>query len=205
MNYRRLSRAELVLFAIALATAVANGKVPGFLAAQNTSISDAITDKTAQLSAADTDVVNTRLAAQEATAVADAYQKELLDLIGDVLAGLKMTNAAPAVYEALGFDAPDTIKTNTVPERPTALLADASTSGKIRLTWKSNNGNRRITFPIEAKIGDTAPWALIGVSTTQKWTHEPTVAGQYYEYRVRAQAARNNFSDYSNNFVIYGT
>ena len=49
MNPNKLSRADLVDFADNVATGVADGKVPGFLAAQNTSFSDALTDANTEL------------------------------------------------------------------------------------------------------------------------------------------------------------
>jgi hypothetical protein len=204
-NYRKLTRADLVAFIINMATQIANGKVSGLLAAQNTALSDALTDIAAELSAADTNIVSTRAAAQEATALGQLKTKEAQDKCGDVVATLKSVNATADEYEALGLDAPDTIRTPVVPNAPTTLAATNPGSGFIQLKWKGNNPGHRVTFAIYVKIGDTAPWTLLATSTSRSFLHEGVDAGQYYEYRVRAEAGRNNYSMWSNNAVAYGT
>ena len=50
-NPRKMNRAQLVEFTQNAATGVANGKVTGFSAAQNTAISDALIDANAILAA----------------------------------------------------------------------------------------------------------------------------------------------------------
>jgi hypothetical protein len=61
-----------------------------------------------------------------------------------------------------------------------------------------------VTYVIEAKIGDTAPYVMVGITSAQKWRHEGVERGQFYQYRVRAQSARGQVSDWSNEAVCYG-
>ena len=70
MNPRNASRQELVDLTTDCATGVANGKVSGLLAVQNTSISDALTDANATLAAANLNATESRSASIAATQLA---------------------------------------------------------------------------------------------------------------------------------------
>ncbi len=77
-------------------------------------------------------------------------------------------------------------------------------SGINDLKWTGHNANKSVIYVIFAKIGDTAPYVIVGTCTTQKFRHMGTTAGEFYQYRVRAQAARGLVSDWSNIAVVYG-
>lgn len=204
MNPRDLNRAELVDFTTNTATGLANGKVGGFSAAQNTALSDAMTDANAELAAARLNYVEARAAALEAFDVLDAKHKTVLDLHTDVRLLMAGSNSLNSEYEALGYDAPDTTRTAVVPNRPTDLVVTAYLPGVNTGKFKGNNKSQSVTYVVECKIGDTAPFVIVVTTTSQKFRHEGIVAGQFYEYRVRAQSARGVVSDWSNHFVVYG-
>jgi hypothetical protein len=107
-------------------------------------------------------------------------------------------------YEALGFDAPDTTRSVVHPNRPTELSATGFSFGVNSLTWRGNNPSGSVTYVIECKIGDTAPYVIIGTCSAQRFRHTDVTPGQFYQYHVRAQAARNNVSDWSDEVVVYG-
>ena len=77
MDPHRLSRADLVDFTTNAATGVADGKVSGFSAPQNTAISDALTDANTVLAAANLAVVEARAASKEATQIAIDAEAEV--------------------------------------------------------------------------------------------------------------------------------
>src|SRR3954451_19032939 len=108
MNPRNLNRAALVDFTTNAATGVSNGKVSGFLAAQNTAISDALTDANAILAAADLSQVEARAASLEATQIAIAAETEVLKLLADLKFGMRSVESPDQDYAALGFDIPST-------------------------------------------------------------------------------------------------
>jgi hypothetical protein len=204
MNPRDLTRAELVEFANNAATGVADGKVPGFLAAQNTAISDAITDAAAELATADMDQVTARAASMQATQIAQDKQDALLKLLQELKYGLKSVDTAADVYDALGYDPPVEFRQIVTPRAPTELAAAGFSNGINQLTFVGNNQPGTVTYVIEAKIGDTAPYVVVGTCTRQSFKHTGVTPGQFYQYRVRAQAARNLVSDWSNEAVVYG-
>jgi hypothetical protein len=204
MDYRDMTPEQLVVFLTNLATAIANGKVPGWLAAQNTAISDALTDIAAILAAQNTSALELEAAFDEAASARNATFEQAIKMIGEAKLGVRSVDSAPSVYEALGFDPPDTTRTPTQPKDPSDLVAVPLSVGRNELRFKGNNPTGRITYVFEAKIGDTAPWAIVGTSTAQKWIHEGVIRGEYSDYRVRAQASRGVVSGWSNEAVCYG-
>jgi hypothetical protein len=204
MNPRKLSRADLADFTDNAAAAVAAGKVSGFLPAQNTSISDALADANTELKAADANIFATRAASMEAMQIG-ADKKALVNkLHGELKALMKGVDSPASEYDAVGFDPPDFVRTVTVPKSPSDLVALAIAVGVNELKFSGNNPTGRITYVIEAKIGDTAPYTIVGTSTAQRWRHNGVTRGEYYQYRVRAQASRGIVSNWSNTAVVYG-
>jgi hypothetical protein len=204
-DFRRLPRPALVDFANNSATGVANGKITGFNPAQNTSVSDALTDAAAELATAEMNAVTTRAAALEAMALAQEKAAVVVKLLSELKFGLRSVDAPADQYDALGFTPPDTIRTVVIPMTPSGLEAAGFSNGTNQLTWKGNNISGSVTYGIEVKIGDTAPYVLLATTTKQSYKHVGVTPGQFYQYRVRAQASRNQISDWSNEAVVYGS
>jgi hypothetical protein len=179
--------------------------VSGFLAAQNTAISDALTDANAILAAADLAAVEARAAAADATSVAQQAAETVIKLLSELKFAMRGVDATPDQYDALGFTPPDTTRTPVTPATPTNLGATGFSNGINSLTWIGNNPSGSVVYAIEVKIGDTAPYVLLATTTVQRYKHENVTPGQFYQYRVRAQAARNLNSDWSNEAVVYGS
>ena len=203
-NPRKLSRADLVLFATNAATGIADGKVSGFSAAQNTAFSDALTDATALLSSADLSQVELHADALEATQIADDAEEVVQNLLADYKFAIRSVNSGAAEYDAIGFDPPDTTRSPVVPQSPTDLVATAVANGTNALKFNGNNKSGSVVYAIEVKIGDTAPFVLINTTSAQKFKHTGVTRGEYYEYRVRAQSARGLVSEWSNSALVYG-
>jgi hypothetical protein len=201
---RELTSAELVDFTTAAATGVANGKVTGFLAAQNTTYSDALTDANAQLAAADLALMEAKAAVGEAAGIAEEKRLAVLKILSELKFAMKGVDAPAVDYEALNFDPPATGRSVVMPQTPTKLAATGYSNRVNALTWVGNNANGSVTYVIEAKIGDTSPFAIVGTATKQSFRHLNVTPGEYYEYRVRAQAARGLTSEWSNEAVVYG-
>jgi hypothetical protein len=201
---RNLPSAELVDFTANAAVAVANGKISGFLAAQNTSYSDALTDANAELAAADTNLMATKAAQGEAAAIVEEKRALVLKLISEVKFAMKGVDAPTPDYEALNLDPPATSRSIVMPQTPTQLAAAGFSNGVNSLKWVGNNASGAVTYVIEAKIGDTAPYVIVGTATKQSFKHLGVTPGEFYQYHVRAQASRGLTSDWSNEAVVYG-
>jgi hypothetical protein len=204
MDPHKMNRFELVDFTTNAATGVANGKVTGFLAAQNTSFSDGLTDANAVLAAANLAAVEARTAWMEATQIAQDAARDVQRLLQDLKYGMKSVESPAADYDALGFDPPAETRSIVTPLTPTDLAATGFSNGVNLLTFVGNNTPASVTYVVEAKIGDTAPYVIVGTCTKQSFRHTGVIPGQFYQYRVRAQAARNLVSDWSNEAVVYG-
>jgi hypothetical protein len=177
--------------------------VTGFTAPQNTAISDEITDKNAVLDADLDTQTSAKAASLTATQAATASEDDMQTTLGRLKSLMDGVGSPAEDYTAVGFDPPDKTRTAVQPQDPTDLVAKAL-NGRNALDWVGHNGTNRVTYAIEVKIGDTAPFVLIGTSTSQKFIHENTVVGEYYDYRVRAQSARGVVSGWSNEAVCYG-
>ncbi len=204
MDPNRLTRADLVDFTANAATGVANGKVTGFLAAQNTAISDALIAANAELAAGDTGRVETMTQALEATKIAQNAHFKVLNLLQELKFAMKGVKAPASDYSVLGFDPPADSRSIVTPLAPTKLAAFGYSNGVNRLTFSGNNPAGSVTYVVFAKIGAATEYVLVGICTKQTFKHFGVTPGQLYQYRVRAQAARNLVSDWSNEATVYG-
>ena len=204
MDPHKLSRADLVDFTTNAATGVADGKVTGFLAEQNTGFSDALTDANAVLAAANLNAVEARSASMEATQIAQDAEFEVQRILQELKFGMKSVQSPAADYDAIGFDPPAETRSIVTPQTPTELAATGFSNGINQLTFVGNNAPGSVTYVVEAKIGDTAPYVIVGTCTKQSFKHTGVIPGEFYQYHVRAQAARNLVSDWSNEAVVYG-
>ncbi len=204
MNPNKVNRATLVDFATNLATAVADGKVTGFSAPQNTAFSDALTDANAVLAAADLASVEALAAYSGAVHTAQDAQDAVLLIVQNIKDSMKGVNSPGVDYANCGYDVPVFTRGTVIPQTPSELAAFGYSNARNELSWVGNNLPGSVTYVIEAIIGDTAPYVVVGTTRQQKWEHTPVIPGEFYQYRVRAQAARNNFSAWSNTAVVYG-
>src|SRR4030095_8586887 len=93
MDPRDLPRGDLVNFTTNTATQVADGKVSGLLAVQNTAISDAMTDANAVFSANLLAWVESQATTKELFDVMEASQTVILDQHSDLRFTMKGVNA----------------------------------------------------------------------------------------------------------------
>ena len=157
------------------------------------------------LAAANLNATEARSASIAATQLAVDAQEVVLKLLAELRFTMRGVDTPADQYDALGLDAPDTVRSIVMPFTPTDLSATGFSNHTNRLTFKGNNKSGTVTYVIEAKIGDTAPFVLVGTTTNQKFTHENVTPGEYYLYHVRAQSGRNMTSQWSNEAVVYGT
>lgn len=204
MNPNKITREELVDFATNCATQVADGAVTGFLAAQNTAFSDALNDANAVLAAANLSATEAEAAWHGAIGTAQDAATAVLLIIQNIKDGMRSVNSIGAEYAEVGFDVPVFNPQTVIPNTPTDLAAFGYSNGVNKLSFVGNNTPGSVTYVIEAKIGDTAPYVVVGTTRQQKWDHNGVTPGQFYQYRCRAQAARNVTSAWSNEAVVYG-
>jgi len=198
-----MTRADLALFTRNAATQVAAGEVTGLSPDQVLLFSTLLTAVADNLSAADAEQVALRAASIAATQKAQDMGRNALKLLQSLRYAMKSVDSPADEFDAVGFDPPVRSRRVVEPERPDALAVEGFSNGVNKLSFNGNNTPNTVTYIIEAKIGDTPGYAIIGASKAQRFKHERVTPGLMYRYRVRAQAARGRVSDWSNEAVVY--
>lgn len=86
---------------------------------------------------------------------------------------------------------------------PTDVTAIGFSNGINVVRFRGNNRTQSIIYEIWRREGKDGQWRPHTITKRQKFKDEHVVPGRYYEYRVRAAAAKNK-SDFSNVAVVYG-
>jgi hypothetical protein len=202
MNFRKLTDSELVDFAKnvgqklsdhkieCLDNAVADG-LAAALAPINTSF-EAKIEESAESEAA-TQAINAQKRSQRAQ-----VEKKL----GTIQDFLTANEGPEADYDQCGFNFPKA-KSTVIANDPTGLTAVGTSNGVNTLAFKGNNKSGSVVYEIWRRQGDEGAWGIIAATKKQTYADTPVTPGQYYEYKVRAKAAKS-VSNYSNSAVVYG-
>jgi hypothetical protein len=204
MNQNNLNRAELVDFARNAALQIAAGNVSGLLPAQEAAMAAAIEEAAAELAQADGEQVALAAAGRQAMEIARQKQSAMLKLLQLAKDTLKGIDSPANEFDLLGYDPPVRTRKPVRPKKPNGLAATGYSNGVNVLKFKGNNRPGSVTYVVEARIGDAADWVMIGISKKQTFRHIGFKPGVPVRYRIRAEAARGNFSAYSNEAGIYG-
>ena len=127
----------------------------------------------------------------------------LIALMSQVRDALRAGLAPKKQYDVCGFDYPLTQPVPYVPQDPTDLSAFGYSNGINRGRFTGNNRSGLVHYEIWRRQGDEGPWMLHSTAKRQTFVDTPVTPGQYYEYRVRAVAAKS-ISNFSNSAVVYG-
>ena len=112
------------------------------------------------------------------------------------------TEGPEADYDRCQFNFPKA-KSTVIANDPTELTAVGTSNGVNTLTFKGNNKSGSVVYEIWRRQGDEGSWGIIGNTKKQTYADTPVTPGQYYEYKVRAVAAKST-SNFSNSAVVYG-
>ncbi len=202
MDIYKTSRANLVILIRNAATTVAEGKISGFSAEESAATATELDSLAADLDQTVALQVGLNAATSSATKLAQA--RELMIQQRLIRLKLRMQSiASPAnEYKALGFDPPAERRRMVIPDAPARLTATRQLNGTNLLEFEGNNLPGSVTYIVEARSDPQADYAMIGTTTRQSFKHIDPVDGALYRYRVRAQAARGQKSDYSNDAAV---
>lgn len=204
MNPNNLTRAQLADFARNAATQVAAGKVTGLSPEQALSISETLMAEAEILAERDREQVAQRAASIEATQKARDQDVRVSRLLQSLKYGMKSVRSTADQFDAVGFDPPVRVRQVVTPQTPGELSVKGFSNGVNSLRFAGNNGANSVRYIVEAKIGDSQQYAMVGVSKAQKFKHTGVTPGVFHQYRVRAEATRGRVSDWSNEAVVYG-
>ncbi len=202
-NFRQMSDPELANFAKNLEVRLAGHQVSCI----DNDTADDLAAEIAPLTTGFEATIEESMQKNAAKESSFAFKREnrgfLLDAIVKVRNCLRYVNGPEGDYELCGFNYPQTSVVPIVPADPTNLVAVGTSNGVNTLTFRGNNASGLVVYEIWRRQGDTGDWVFQASVKRQTYTDTPVVPGQYYEYKVRAIAARN-VSNWSNTAQVYG-
>ena len=136
------------------------------------------------------------------TAMATAFQDSGLTASTAYSYRVRATDAAGNLsnYSNIASATTSASTDTTPPTAPSNLVATASSSSQIGLTWTASTDNVGVTgYRIERCSGASCTtFAQAGTSTAANFADSGLTASTSYSYRVRATDAAGNLSSYSN-------
>jgi hypothetical protein len=106
-------------------------------------------------------------------------------------------------FDMCGFDYPFGPRAIVIAQIPSDLAVEGFSNHENRGRFKGNNKSGSVSYEVWRREGDEGPWVLRLSTRKQRFTEFDATPGQYYEYKIRAVAARN-VSGFSNSAVVYG-
>jgi hypothetical protein len=203
MNPRHLSRPEVVDFARNAAAAVADGKITGLSAAEAADLAATLNAATDKLASSDQKVVAARTAYHEATQEASVDEADVIKILTTLKFKMRGFHSSTSEYKAAGFDPPADPANRIQPEAPTNLTAAGFFNGLNRVKYRGNNPPGTVIYTIEGRTSRAADYTIVGSTHKQTFKHAPVTPGQFYQYRVRAEATSGLVSEWSNEAVVY--
>ncbi len=203
MNFRTLSENDLSDFAANVATLLGGTQITAIDTNVRADLVTAIGAKPANLAdqtAAAAGLEGTRKAA---VSTKNMTRAEIIALMSQVRDALKAGLASKTQYDLCGFNYPVISSDIYVAQDPSGLSAFGFSNGVNKIRFSGNNKRGSVVYEVWRRHGDTAPWALHSTTKKQSFTDTPVMPGQYYEYKVRAAAAKS-ISNFSNSAVVYG-
>jgi hypothetical protein len=203
MDFRRLNKTQLADFAKNIKEILAGPELSaidsnvkaGLLAALGT-LPEILAEQAAEALIAE----GLRKAAVSAK---NGTRAVLTDLLVQIRNTLKATAAPKGQFVLCNFDYPFTPLSMFVPDDPTDLSVTGSLNGVNRGRFAGHNTPGRATYEIWRRAGRDGQWLIHTTTKRQSFIDRPVTPGQFYEYRIRAVAARA-VSNFSNSAIVYG-
>jgi hypothetical protein len=108
----------------------------------------------------------------------------------------------PAKLNLIGLSKHKTSQLLLIPKQPGKLIVSTKTPTSNLLVWDANGNKRHAMYVIEASIGDTRTFRLVGSTFATRWNHANQKAGVPIYYRIYAKR-RSRKSSYSNIAGVY--
>lgn len=204
MDFRTLKDNDLSDFAANVAFLLTGTALPSIDTTMRTALQTAIGTKPAVLAAQSASASVAEAERKAAVSAKNETKANVIDLMARVRDALKAGDATKEEYDLCGFDFPKAPAGSYQAQDPTKLSAAGFSNGINRIRFSGNNQRGRVVYEVWRRQGDNGPWLLHGTTKKQSFTDSPVTPGQYYEYKVRAVAAKS-ISNFSNSTVVYGT
>lgn len=201
MNYRNLSDADLAEFAKNIVGKLTHGTVACFDVGLAHELAAALGSLCNELDANIDRCISLSADARAAFANKRGTRNAIFASLGTIHNYLGSLKGREADYESCGLTyrkSPSMV----VAADPTDVSVIGSSNGVNTIIFRGNHVFASVVYEIYRRPDRSAPWVLIGTARKQAYADTPVTPGQFYEYKVRAVAARtrSNFSDVG---VIY--
>lgn len=200
-NPYKLPRIDLVPFLSNYIGRLTAYEVDGLTNGQCDALVAAISAVSADFESAVTDLGVAEAEYHAAVSEAEALQAEVLELIQSGKYLLKSAGCPGAAFAILGFNIPVVAPVVYVPSDPSDLSAFGYSNGVNELRFAGNNSGA-VVYIVEARIGESAVFELVGTTKRQRYLHAGVVPGVQYVYRVFARASSGD-SGYSGTASVY--
>jgi hypothetical protein len=203
MNFRQLTDNDLADFAANLVTLLAGTELSSIDSHVRADLVTSIGTTPATLSTQKAAATISDDEKKTAFVAKDTTKSVILTWVAQVRDALKAGLAPKEQFILAGFDYPFTTPSMYVAQDPTKLSATGFSNGINKVVFTGNNKPGVVVYEVWRRQGDTGAWMLHGTTKKQSFTDSGVTPGQFYEYRVRAVAAKNT-SNFSNSAVVYG-
>lgn len=203
MIYQNLTPEQKAQFAENVATLLGGTELSAIDAAVRTDLLTALGTLPASLMSADADCLVQATQAKASTASRNITEGSMDLVIKNVRDFLVAGNAPQDQFDLCGFDAPATTRVTVIAQMPTNLSVFGYSNHTNKGQFTGNNRSGTVVYEVHRREGDEGPWGLRLQTRKQTFSDDNVTPGQYYEYKVRAVAAKN-VSDFSNTAVVYG-
>jgi hypothetical protein len=203
MKISDLTPEQLAQFSENVATLLGGTSLTAIDAAVRADLLTALGTNPADLIAADTDALVQFAQSKAATASRNVIVDTTAGVMRNVRDFLIAGNAPKEQFDLCLFDYPFGPKSAIIAQIPSNLGVIGYSNQVIKGQFTGNNKSGTVVYEIWRREGDEGAWGLHLQTKKQSFSDPGVTPGQYYEYKVRAVAARNA-SDFSNTSVAYG-
>lgn len=204
MNYRRLSDNDLADFAGNVLELLGTTKLSAIPTGTRTALESALGTLPADLDQQTQLAMATEGERKAAVSVKNTSRQQILELMSQVRNNLVAGLAPKEQFDFCGFDYRDSTASTYQAQDPTELSAFGYSNAVNVVRFSGNNKTGTVVYEVWRRHGDTVDWYLHATTKKQSFTDTPVTPGEYYQYKVRAVAART-VSNFSNSAVVYGT
>jgi hypothetical protein len=203
MKISDLTPEQLVQFSENVATLLGGTALSSIDPAVRTDLLTALGTLPADLAGQDADAFVQSAQAKASYAARNVTLDATALVMRNVRDFLIASNAPKEQFDLCAFDYPFGPRASIVAQIPSDLAVEGFSNHENRGRFQGNNKSGSVSYEVWRREGDEGPWMLRLSTRKQRFTEYGVTPGQYYEYKVRAVAARK-VSGFSNKTVVYG-
>jgi hypothetical protein len=204
MNFRTLNENQLSDFAANLKTLLEGSDLASIDSNVRMALLDAFGSLPDTLATQAARVQVVEGARKAAVSERNQTRRAIVDLLSQVRDALKGAKAPKGHFDLCGFNYRSSTLSRYMPADPTDLWVVGFSNGVNRGRFAGNNVGTLVHYEVWRREDTRGPWLFHLTAKKQSFVDSPVVPGQYFEYRVRAIAARA-ISNFSNSAIVYGT